>query len=99
MLSRRGLRVNQITSEGEPLFWINNLRWYFPVSAPRPSYRFILVQGLDPAALRGRFGAPSEIREVAGSVLWLYDEASAIRTASLRADIDSIVERTRLRAW
>ena len=81
-VTRSGVRLNQLEPDGRVQFWGNNAFRHFeagtaeaPLRAPR--YSFIVVNGLDPVALRKRFGAPARTAQVGGYEIWLYGEAGA----------------------
>jgi|GEM_PF-2367034 len=87
-VNRSGLRLNQLRPDGRVRFWGNNAFQHFdtassgaPLVAPR--YSFILVNDLDPAALREKYGEPVRIAEAGGYVVWLYDDAGAVRLSAL----------------
>ncbi|AOS43034.1 hypothetical protein Verru16b_00072 [Lacunisphaera limnophila] len=92
-VARSDLRLNQLRPDGRVQFWGNNAFHHFEVDAATgalrvPRYTFIVTNGLDPAALRVKFGEPSRIAPVADYEVWLYDEAAAQR---LSAQVDGEV--------
>lgn len=87
-VNRGGLRLNQLRPDGRVRFWGNNAFHHFeteaadaPLRAPR--YTFILADGLDPVALRAKFGAPHRVVRAGGHEVWLYDTAGAERLSAL----------------
>ena len=86
-VSRSGLRLNQIRPDGRVQFWGNNAFHHFEAEAATGSlraqrYTFILADGLDPTALRAKFGEPTRTVTVADYEVWLYDETGAQRISS-----------------
>lgn len=88
-VSRTGLRLNQMRPDGRVQFWGNNAFHHFETDGPdaplrAPRYTFILVNGLDAAALRAKFGDPaSTLATDGGHEVWLYDDAGARRLSAL----------------
>lgn len=92
-LSRSGLRLNQLRPDGRIQFWGNNAFHHFDAgseaaSLQPPRYNFILANGLDPAAIRAKFGEPSRVATVASYEVWLYDGPAA---RNLNALVDAEV--------
>jgi len=58
LLSRSGLRMNQITYALGTHYWLNNYYWYFGKKA-NPQYDFIITNGLDRALILKKFGSPA----------------------------------------
>lgn len=82
------LCLNQIRADGRVQFWGNNAFQHFTMETPgatlhRSFYSFIITNGLDPAALRAKFGEPSRTVTVGSYEVWLYDEAGAERVSAL----------------
>ncbi len=71
MLSRSGLRVQQVEPSGRPYHWLNNRTWYVQTPA---RYDFVLPARLDAALLAGEFGAPSRRITCAGEEVWVYGD-------------------------
>jgi hypothetical protein len=80
-VSRGGIRLNQLRADGQVQFWGNNAFHHFDLDSSkrlvRPTYRFIVVNGLDEGALAAKFGAPDRTTLIAGYRLWLYDAKRA----------------------
>lgn len=69
------LQIENITSNGHMLLWANNRLNYlhdrkFPEAAPL--FDFVVMNGLDPAAIRARFGAPETTIDCPGTAVWVY---------------------------
>ena len=88
-MSRSGLRLTQVNRDGTAQFWDNNAFAHFVVGGDgrlhSPRYCFVVMDGLDPAAVQAAYGAPAERTEVGGLTLWIYDPAAA-RDLSRRID-------------
>ena len=69
------LQIENITSNGHMLLWGNNrLNYLQDKRNPEvaPLFDFVVMKGLDPAAIRARFGAPETTIECSGTAVWLY---------------------------
>lgn len=86
-LSRAGVRLNQLRPDGRTYFWNNNAFAHYDVAADgtlRPAhYDFVIVDGLDTAALEKKFGEPSRCATVGGMTVWFYEGAAATRMNGL----------------
>ncbi|MFZ5496809.1 MAG: hypothetical protein ACOZE5_15930 [Verrucomicrobiota bacterium] len=87
-VARSGLRLNQLRPDGRVQFWGNNAFRHFDATSGEgplrtPLYTFILPNGLDPAALRVKFGEPDREVTVGAYEVWLYDAAGAQRISAL----------------
>ncbi len=91
-MSRAGVRLFPLRATARPSFWNNNAFQFYATTAGRdlvrPDYTFILVNGLDEAALLERFGEPTVRERVGEKVIWLYDARSAeLLTQSVDAEV------------
>lgn len=71
VFSRGRLHADQLGDDLEPTTWIDSRE-------RQGSYRFVLLDRLDPAAVEARFGAPDRRFDCAGSRVWEWDEAFAV---------------------
>lgn len=79
------LRVEQISPDGRPYVWGNDPYWYLHDADGGPArFDFIVLKDLDEAAIRQRFGAPSQRLECPGTSIWLYDNPRAVAVALAR---------------
>ncbi len=84
----RSLNLNQLRPDGRVQFWGNNAFHHYD-SAPDgtelriPAYSFIVTNGLDPAALRTKFGEPARAVSMGEYEVWLYDEPAARRIGAV----------------
>lgn len=82
------LQVVQSNPLGQPFVWGNDAFWYvkaFDAPQGRPAYNFIVIDRLDPAAVRARYGEPARTFECpagAGTV-WIYADAAKLTGAFL----------------
>lgn len=82
------VRLNQVRPDGRVQFWGNNAFHHFAANPgvrqlQPPRYTFILVNGLDQAALRIKFGEPTRTATTGDYDIWLYDDAGAERLSAL----------------
>lgn len=86
-VARGALRLNQLRPDGRVQFWGNNAFHHFEVDAGgalrAPRYTFIVMNGLDPAAIRAKFGPPARTEQAGGYEVWFYDPAGADRLSAL----------------
>jgi hypothetical protein len=71
------LQVDPLQRNGEIYHWGNDLLSYAAGHFDRwrrPDYRFIVMDGLDPAAIANSFGKPAEVLACAGTDVWIYSE-------------------------
>ena len=86
------MQVDQITGDGRVLVWGNNRFRYNHSRADAgqaPLTDFIVMDQLDAAAIRARFGPPVALLQCPGSEVWMYgasvhDRVGGIRTADQR---------------
>ena len=82
------VRLNQVRPDGRVQFWGNNAFHHFAADPsgdtlqPR-RYGIIIVNDLDPAALRLKYGQPARTAKAGGFEVWFYDEAGARRLSAL----------------
>ena len=80
------LQVDQIKPDGSANYWGNNRSWYWhnihDGSRP-PEYNYIVMDGLDEAAIRARYGSPDQILDCAGASVWIYDDPAEVRQVLL----------------
>ena len=84
----RKVRLNQVRPDGRVQFWGNNAFHHYTTeksgAALQPRhYGFIIVNDLDPAALRAKYGEPHRTASAGGSEVWFYDQTGAERLSSL----------------
>ena len=76
------LAVLQIGPQGGARYWGNDPTWY-TTSRSRPGtpppLHFIVMQGLDTAAIRRAYGAPDRVLPCPGSDVWIYGDAARVR--------------------
>lgn len=88
-LSESDVSLNQVRTEGSPYFWCNNAYWYFGPEGPGekaaltfPEYDFVLMNGLDEALIRQRYGEPETVLEGDYNRIFVYRGSSdGIRSA------------------
>ena len=82
VMFQTGYRVHvvQLTVNGRFHRWIFNRAWFTRHAGDGGPLApdFIIMRGLDAAAIRDRFGAPSRKEECGGAVIWFYDPAMAM---------------------
>jgi hypothetical protein len=74
------IQVDQITADGRPYYW-GNERWFVESHGDPtrpPPYNFIVIDRLDPARLRERFGPPDRTARCGAFTLWIYDDDSVL---------------------
>ncbi len=82
------VRLNQVRPDGRVQFWGNNAFHHFTPDAsgmmlqPR-RYEFIIVNDLDPTALRMKYGEPNRTVIAGDYDVWFYDQTGAERLSSL----------------
>jgi hypothetical protein len=91
-VSRGSLHLNQLRPDGRVQFWGNNAFHHFDAGTDRTlrasRYTFIVMNGLDAATVRAKYGAPARTAEAGGYEVWLYDPAGA---ELLSAQVDAEV--------
>jgi hypothetical protein len=91
-VSRGALRLNQLRPDGRVQFWGNNAFHHFDADAAGtlhpPRYTFVVMNGLEAAAVRTKFGPPARTAEAGGYEVWFYDAEGARR---LSAQVDAEV--------
>lgn len=79
LLSKKDLRVYQISPNGNPMLWINNAFWYLGERGSRyahPSYNFVIVDDVSKKLITARIGPPLHAVVCGNSEVWIYDPAS-----------------------
>jgi hypothetical protein len=79
MLSARDLALAPVVTEGgglTPYLWSVDRKIFAWSSRPQ----FVVLDGLDPAALRANLGPPAEVLSGAGMTVWIYARAAPGRT-------------------
>lgn len=84
----RKVRLNQVRPDGQLQFWGNNAFHHFAATTPGSTllprrYGFIIVNDLDPAALRMKYGEPARTAKAGDYEVWFYDEAGARHISAL----------------
>lgn len=83
MYSDRRLQVVAIESQGSAYLWGANAAWYTESwirPGEPPAYSFILMKGLDPAAISARYGAPDRVVGCADTEIWFYRQPNRLFT-------------------
>ena len=79
VVAQTPVRLHPLRPGGSVQFWNDNAFWHFQRGRDGKLHAvtagFIVLDRLDPAALRARFGAPAETVVVAGHTVWIYDAA------------------------
>ena len=89
-LSRTPMRVFEVKPDGSVSFWNNNAFWFYEGvdrNLTVPDYNFIVIDGLDQAALRQKFGEAAEVAQIGGYTLWLYT-GSAAKQLTQRIEVE-----------
>jgi hypothetical protein len=78
------LQVDQLNQDGSPIYYMNDRFWFtksFSDATRPPEYRFIVMDMLDEAAVRKRYGEPTSTQTCGASRIWLYDDPQRVRQA------------------
>lgn len=82
ILSRSGVRVNQLTPDLRIHHWVNNPAWYShkigKVGGQYPTYRFILTDRLLKADIEQKFGPPAVQQDCHGMEIYIYNRESDV---------------------
>ena len=70
--------VDQITSDGHPMLWGNNVLSYRS-SPDKPDYGFVIMRGLYADEIRRNYGEPAGEISCPQSDVWIYRDDSGIR--------------------
>lgn len=76
LLNPLGLKLETLTSDGQPRVWLNDVAAF---RKPSPPFNFVVLEHLDPQFIAARFGPPT-VQAVCGELtIWWYDPAASSR--------------------
>ena len=72
IFSKKGVRVNQVTANLGPWYWLNNYYWFLGKEGEMPEYNFVIIDKLDRQFVIEKFGDPTDVLACPGSEVFVY---------------------------